>query len=938
MNCSDSYRDLKYKNFLREQHCEKMPNGKIPNGLSDFIIELTLNQTDEDREKSRTCLQKQYEACDSKLSELVKDNRGNISNTIQLCSKMISTVNDSKNRCRALKERITRCMGLLQCNRDNIRKMWLESLEHQYAHKILSEIEDLRAAPKKAEESLMNKKLEHATDVIVTSAKLLDGNLCNADALKDLRLELHNLQEKLYLIILEDLRKNLHLTDFISEQFKDNLKEVTYEDAFSNKSSRSDFSLKELVKQVNLDQEYISVLLSCVKKMKRLDDTIELLKDNCQMEFSKISLETAKLMNDIIEKSTDSSPLNLPIEKQHVFLIDLVENTLCIFKKILENYKIFFKNHSDIIETDSDSEVEFRIEDVYSKLQAATENFITLYLESNFLFSQEDSFVYESSRNIGDINAFFSPQNLPTESNSSFFKFSNSCHGINIKNYNRDTKTEEIDLAASVKHEKVVKPVLVCKPTVRNITIIFNILKEFITDIETSLNLEESEQCPLYVFLHDSMNLFLDHVNSDINKMMKNAYMNLDAWNTSPVSDLPDSRSSSEKEVLSCSLILNNIMKELENLMTCIPDYSEHFLRLLYYVILDYKDMYHKAFKQMFEEEQSILSISWARDRDIRRLLKSFLNWRHLEDEETVDIIESPEEIRVRNKEESEMLIRILSSEDENVSEMISDTNKLSNLALLQENLIWFSVKLVKFIKKFNQSQTSLQISPVAQADVPENTISSVVTGLRKVIKEYEDFADMCLLALHLEVRARCFHYLLTFSTHEICVESSFIQDLDTAVKSLTSDLLQIEEVLLPILTPKEFKYVFEGLGELVASLMILIVSNMNKINETVVSKIDRNIFIIQCCLANITMAREVSLERARQFIDLLKSTHEEILDQVVEEGPRFNEREYASVFRLISSSATGSPQELEYYLEKLKLIFNRLADSTKEADKISEL
>lgn len=913
-----------------------MANEKMTNGFSSFIVELSVNKTDEDRERSRARLQRQFDSCDSRLNGMLKDNRENISSTVEYCGRIIKAVSDSKDRCQALKNKITRCMAMLECNRDNIREMWLESLEHKYAHKILSEIEELRKIPGQVKESLVEKKLEHATEVIVASIKFLDGSLCNADALKDLRSELHGLQEKLYGMLLEDLRKNLYFGSFIPENFGDIVRgEVTYEDVFGVKMPKQDRSLKELLNKISLDKDYVSVLLNCLRTMKRLPDAMEFFKENFLRELSAVFMEISKLMYDVIEKSVDASPLDLPIEKQHVFLVDLVENTMSVLQKILDNYNEFFNISQKIVEMHNITELEFQIEDVYSKLQTSLEDFIGIYLDSRSLASPRDSIGFESSQNVGRISSFFSPQSFPDDKDSSLFKFSSSCHGIRLKKLSKDSSALGIDLESTEVKELAAKPPLVCRPTHRNITLIFNSLKSFVTAIEQNLNLNSADHGPLYSFLHDSANLFLDHVNSEINRMLQSISANLEAWNTTPVGD-SSSRSGSEKEVLSCSLILNNAMKELQNLMNYLPDYSNHFLRLIYYVILDYKDMYHRAFKQMFEEEQNILSVSWARDRDIRRLMKSFLNWRHLEDEDTVmDIIESPEEICLRNKEESELLIRNLRSEEESSWEIITDSNKLTNLALLQENLIWFSVELIKFIKKFNQSQPNVQAAPSPVQAGSDGSIASSVTGLRKVIKEYEDFADMCLLALHLEVRARCFHYLLTFSSREVCVEGNFIQELDTAVKHLTSDLLQIDEVLLPILTPKEFKYVFEGVGELVASLMILIASNMNKINENVVLKIDRNIFIIQCCLANITMAREVSLERARQFIDLLKSTHEEILDQLVEEGPRFNEQEYASVFRIVSSSAAEPRRELEYYLEKLKSIFERLSAKTTELPKV---
>lgn len=85
-------------------------------------------------------------------------------------------------------------------------------------------------------------------------------------------------------------------------------------------------------------------------------------------------------------------------------------------------------------------------------------------------------------------------------------------------------------------------------------------------------------------------------------------------------------------------------------------------------------------------------------------------------------------------------------------------------------------------------------------------------------------------------------------------------------------------------------------------------------------------------------MAREVSLERARQFIDLLKSTHEEILDHIVEEGPSFNEQEYFAIFRLISCSNEDASHGLDYYVEKLKKIFVIIAANTKDVTTVSQI
>lgn len=75
-------------------------------------------------------------------------------------------------------------------------------------------------------------------------------------------------------------------------------------------------------------------------------------------------------------------------------------------------------------------------------------------------------------------------------------------------------------------------------------------------------------------------------------------------------------------------------------------------------------------------------------------LFRSLPNWTNLQIEDNEEEIshefeESPEEIRFRNKEESELLIRNLSCKDSiSTCEIISDHNKLRNLALMHESMV----------------------------------------------------------------------------------------------------------------------------------------------------------------------------------------------------------------------------------------------------------
>jgi len=101
------------------------------------------------------------------------------------------------------------------------------------------------------------------------------------------------------------------------------------------------------------------------------------------------------------------------------------------------------------------------------------------------------------------------------------------------------------------------------------------------------------------------------------------------------------------------------------------------------------------------------------------------------------------------------------------------------------------------------------------------------------------------------------------------------------------------------------FRYLFEGVGFLVSSILISNISEIKRINQNGIKKMCRNIFAIQQNLTNITMSREGDLDRARQYYELLYSNPEEILSSIDEQGAKFSQREYADLLSLQARSQT---------------------------------
>lgn len=64
-------------------------------------------------------------------------------------------------------------------------------------------------------------------------------------------------------------------------------------------------------------------------------------------------------------------------------------------------------------------------------------------------------------------------------------------------------------------------------------------------------------------------------------------------------------------------------------------------------------------------------------------------------------------------------------------------------------------------------------------------------------------------------------------------------------------------------------QYVFEGIGQLISTILIGCAEHIQRINDNGVKKMCRNVFAIQKTLSDITNHPEQSMDHARQFYEL---------------------------------------------------------------------
>ena len=175
---------------------------------------LTLSEkTDsgEQREEEKRELERQFQQSDQKLDSLVLQHQRDLTKVMQLYAKVNNRLTTSRTRVKAIKERLVSCKELLHYKRDELKKLWLDGVEHKYVLEMLERIEELKDCPEKISSLLSKQETLEATQVLVQALNHIYGDLKNVDGLVEVKEILDAKKEKLYETLIEDLTKQLYV-------------------------------------------------------------------------------------------------------------------------------------------------------------------------------------------------------------------------------------------------------------------------------------------------------------------------------------------------------------------------------------------------------------------------------------------------------------------------------------------------------------------------------------------------------------------------------------------------------------------------------------------------------------------------------------------------------------------------------------------------------
>jgi exocyst complex component 4 len=374
--------------------------------------------------------------------------------------------------------------------------------------------------------------------------------------------------------------------------------------------------------------------------------------------------------------------------------------------------------------------------------------------------------------------------------------------------------------------------------------------------------------------------------------------------------------------------------EELCALVKCLPPYADAFCQAIADLLFKHRESCNKLFLSIVEKNNSssvsIYSNEWVKDPDINRHFRTlpafdaFIRKSKQQSNDTED--ENAENIRFRQTKETETLLINLKDKNLNIEDICTNYKHIQVLATIHESLDWLHCKLLQYFDILDKCLTDVKyLDGLIQTTVTSGFSSRSIKQnlshyeqlklsrinlevLSNAMKTTLTLSEDIILVLYLETRLHCSYYLSLLFRNAGHYAFALDTDPDKHVLALSRDLTHLQETLSSTLNEKKFSYVFQGLGFVLSTILIRSASRFNRINELGVTKMGRNIFIIEQTLAQIRTVGDAELMRAHQYYELLSKTKpEEILDVIEEHGPVYTEEDYLNLLKLMHQSYRSS-------------------------------
>uniref|UniRef100_A0A3Q2DYW4 Exocyst complex component Sec8 n=1 Tax=Cyprinodon variegatus TaxID=28743 RepID=A0A3Q2DYW4_CYPVA len=477
---------------------------KDPSGLLISVIRTLSNSDDvQDRETEKGRLEEAFETCDRDLDTLIVQHYAELTTAIGTYQSITERITSSRNKIKQVKENLLSCKMLLHCKRDELRKLWIEGIEHKHVLQLLDEIESIKQVPQRLETYMASKHYLHATDMLVTAVESLEGPLFQVEGLGDLRLELKNKKLNIHLVLIDELHRHLYIksTSRLGHKNKDKNAARVPGSLTKDTSPMSVLEVSSLsTPRKLLDSSQFSTpgsgsgrysirailnvhlghFLQALAKLKKLPETTKAIMERLEPELKQIVKRSTTQIADHAYQRGE----NLAQESQPRLLLDLLELLFDKFKAVAQAHSVVLAHMQQIAAqtpaVTHEEEIKlYEQADVSAKIQAVLQVLLMEYLDVKNSRSSTEQTAQLSYASTGSEFAAFFAKKKPQRAKQSLFKFESSSHAISMSAYLREQRRElysksgELQGGADDNLIEGGEMKFVCKPGARNITVIF---------------------------------------------------------------------------------------------------------------------------------------------------------------------------------------------------------------------------------------------------------------------------------------------------------------------------------------------------------------------------------------------------------------------------------------------------------------------------------
>lgn len=961
-------RDQQFK-----QSSIKAPANHRSESLADIVARLSGSSDIEERQKTRDEIRQRLNTADEALASQIDAHHDSFYDALNAFQQVTAQMDDSKVKVDMLRRGLRDCKKLLRLKREQVHRLWFESIEYAEMLKLLDRIEEITQVPDKVDALMEARQHVEAATLLVETADALEGqSLGTVRALHDLHRQLVDRMQEMQKVIVKELQNHIYLKGAIdSNDIQISASVSDSGDSISKQTSNAD------------DDPflYLSLGVEALAVLKNIPQLIESLRSTLRAELSLLIDKAVAIANKTFgwkytDKTVTGDETDGPTIRSNAGPSRLLRFLTYLYERI---FRVFIC-HCNVIaairrspggeqalKEANTSGNNYSGESVWSSIQLELELFLCQYLNV-------DPNAVLSSYRAGTSAINTSTPSGPEEPEQNLlFSFANSLNTMAETAAKAERAINDGVAGSSLMGEDKTSGYrggsaseatvnLLCPKSPYNITGIFKPTVLFVAEMEAGLMQSNAasgsyslfdRRATLPVTLEDFVGTFIRSnfilsvkrkTHSDFKKIAETADKALDDHG---IPGAPRILFKSAKHI-------HEIMGLLCGYILDLPLVAHDFAALLVVVLTKFHRASQYKYKSYVKSKKGLkehicMSASLEATPQIQSLIKDGKDWIGLfkiEDKLSTDKSSDTVPVMSDKSVETAMFLNVIGDRVPSKSDIISDAQKVKSIAYLHESLHWFSGQ-VHWASRCLKTNNGTEVSKVWRYQGPvvsdlfedEDRVELPSLQMNDGFKEqgiklaglaadYSYLAESCLMALRLELRVRCLHFLLPVlrSSSYTCTAEQ-IEEADPQVVSLCKDILMYDETLSVALQPLKYQIVFADLGDFLSTLLIRNIVHIKRVNHMGVKRMCRSIFALQQTLRTINRPQCANIvDNAMAYFELLTLQPEQVLEQIVTFGKVYSEAEYRNVLNLIEASQNVADEAAhEDVLKQLREVFHEL-------------